>query len=89
MCLHVHVSTIERLVQRLRETERVADQPRSGRPRVTLQRQDRAIRLAHLRNRHLMATETAVKMVGSHNRGIHPKNRKESVARVWSMSPSS
>ena len=69
----VHVSTIERLVRRLRETGRVADRPRSGRPRVTSQRQDRAIRLAHLRNRHLTAQETAVNTVGSHNRRIHPK----------------
>ena len=69
----MHVSTIERLVRRLRKTGRVADQPRSGRPRVTSQRQDRAIRLAHLRNRHLTATETAVDTVGSHNRRIHPK----------------
>ena len=69
----VHVSTIERLVRRLRETGRVADRPRSGRPRVTSQRQDRAIRLAHLRNCHLTATETAVNTVGSHNRRIHPK----------------
>ena len=66
------VSTIERLVRRLRETGRVADRPRSGRPRVTSQRQDRAIRLAHLRNRHLTATETAVNTVGSHNHRIHP-----------------
>ena len=77
----VHVSTIERLVRRLRETGRVADRPRSGRPRVTSQRQDRAIRLAHLRNRHLRnrhltATETAVNTVGSHNRLIHPKTAR-------------
>ena len=70
----VHVSTIERLVRRVRETERVADRPRSGRPRVTSQPQDRAIRLAHLRNRHLTTTETAVNTVGSHIRRIHPKN---------------
>ena len=69
----VHVSTTERLVRRLKETGRVADRPRSGRPRVTSQRQDRTIRLAHLRNRHLTATETAVNTVGSHNRRIHPK----------------
>ena len=69
----VHVSTIERLVQRLRETGRVADRPRSGRPRVMSQRRDRAIRLAHLRNCHLMAMETAVNTVGSHNCRIHPK----------------
>ena len=36
----VHVSTIERLVRRLRETGRVADRPRSGRPSLTSQRQD-------------------------------------------------
>ena len=69
----VHVSTLERLVRRLRETGRVADRPQSGRPRVTSQRQDRAIRLAHLRNRHLTATDIAVNTVGSHNRRIHPK----------------
>ena len=40
---------------------------------MTSQRQDRTIRLAHLRNRHLTATETAVNTVGSHNRRIHPK----------------
>ena len=38
----VNVSTIERLVRPLRETGRVADRPRSGRPRETSQRQDRA-----------------------------------------------
>ena len=69
----VHVSITERLVQRLREIGPVADRPRSGRPRVTSQRQDRAIHLAHLRNRHLKATETAVNTVGSHNRRIGPK----------------
>ena len=65
----VNVSTIERLVRRLRETDR----PRSGRPRVTSRRQDRSIRLAHLRNRHLTATETALNTVGTHNRQISPK----------------
>ena len=69
----VHVSTIERLVRRLRETGRVADRSLSGHLRVTSQRQDRAIRLVHLRNRHLTATETVVNTVGSHNRRIHPK----------------
>ena len=69
----VHVSTIERLIRRLRDTGRVADRPRSGRPRMTSQRQERAIRLAHLRNRHLTATETAVNTVGSHYRRINPK----------------
>ena len=40
---------------------------------MTSQRQDRAIRLAHLRNRHLTATETAINTVGSQNRRIHRK----------------
>ena len=31
------------------------------------------IRLAHLRNRHLTATETALNTVGTHNRQISPK----------------
>ena len=49
----VNVSTIERLVRRLRETGRLSDRPRMGRPRVTTRCQDRTIRLVHLRNRHL------------------------------------
>ena len=39
----VNVSTIERLVRRLRDTGRVAHRPRRGRARVTTPRQDRAI----------------------------------------------
>ena len=69
----VNVSTIERLVRRLRETGHLADRPQSGCPRVTSRRQDRTIRLAHLRNRHLTATETAFNTVGTHNRQISPK----------------
>ena len=46
----VHESTISRLVQRLRATGRLTDRPRSGRPRVTTQRQDRRKRLVHLIN---------------------------------------
>jgi hypothetical protein len=78
----VNVSTIERLVRRLRDTRRVAD-----RPRVTTPRQDRAIHLAHLRYRHVTASETALTMVGNHNRHIHPKTEKP-IARVWSASSS-
>ena len=40
---------------------------------MTSRRQDRTIRLAHLRNRHLTATETALNTVGTHNRHISPK----------------
>jgi transposase len=50
----VNVSTIEHLVRRLRDTGRVAD-----RLHVTTPLRYRAIHLAHLRNRHVTATETA------------------------------
>ena len=69
----VNVSTIYRLVRRLRDIGRVADRPRQGRPSVKMPRQDRAIHLAHLRNRHVTATETTLTTVGNHNRHIHPK----------------
>ena len=72
----VNVSTIERLVHCLRDTGRVADRTRQGCPCATTLRQDRAIRLAHLRNRHVTATETALTTVGNHNRHIHPKTEK-------------
>ena len=56
----VNVSTIERLVRRLRETGRLADRPRSGRPRVTSRRQDRYIVVSHVRNRRLTAVESTL-----------------------------
>jgi hypothetical protein len=36
-------------------------------------RQDGTSHLAHLRNRHVTVTETALTTVGNHNRHIHPK----------------
>ena len=69
----VNVSSIERLVRRLRDTGRVVDRPQRGRQRITTPRQDRAIYLAHLCNRHVTATETALTTVGNHNHHIHPK----------------
>ena len=69
----VNVSIIERLVRRLRDTGRVADRPRRGCPLITTPRQDRAIHFAHLRNRHVTATETALTTVGNLNRHFHPK----------------
>ena len=69
----VHESTISRLVQRLIATGRLTDRPRSGRPRVTTQRQDRRIRLVHLRNRLRTATETAREVIGTHGRRVCPR----------------
>ena len=80
--------TSQQLTGHLRETGHLADRPRSGRPRVTSRHQDRTIRLAHLRNRHLTATETALNTVGTHNRQISPDCWK-SIAWDWSSSSSS
>ncbi len=52
-------ATIYRLEQRYEETGRTRDRYRSGRPRVTTARQDRRIRLQHLRNRFRTAVMTA------------------------------
>ena len=57
------MSTISLLVQHLRATGRLTDRPRSGRPRVTTQRQDKCIRLVHLRNRLRTATEMQEKLL--------------------------
>ena len=69
----VNVSTIERLVRRLRETGRLADRPRSGRPRVTSRRQDRYIVVSHVRNRRLTAVESALIVRGNHGHPISLK----------------
>jgi hypothetical protein len=44
---------------RLRQTGRMNDRPRNGRSRVTSLRQDRHLRLIHLRNRMITAEDTA------------------------------
>ena len=59
-------STINRLLQRHRETGSVNDRPRSGRERVTTPDQDRYIVLQHLRDRFLTASETAAATPGRH-----------------------
>lgn len=56
--------TITRLMQRLRQTGQTSDRPRSGRPRVTTPREDRYIRVLHLRNRTVTATSTAATALG-------------------------
>lgn len=56
--------TITRLMQRLRQTGQTSDKPRIGRPRVTTPREDRYIRVLHLRNRTLTATSTATTALG-------------------------
>lgn len=62
--------TIQRLLNRLRQTGSTKDRPRSGRPKVTSERQDRAIRLLTLRNRTITAESIARQTPGIHNNRI-------------------
>ena len=66
----VHFSTIYRLTDRFLQNNNDVDRPRSGRPRVTSQRQDRNIVRTHMRDRFLPATTTARQTVGTHNRPV-------------------
>ena len=59
--------TIERLRRRFRVTGNVADRPRSGKPRLTTDVDDRNIVMQHLRNRRLTAAATG------RQHGIHPQ----------------
>ena len=61
---NVHRNTIWCLWQRWQQTNAVRDHPRSGRPRVTNNRQDNWIRTTHLRNRFQPATVTARSIPG-------------------------
>jgi len=62
--------TMYRLMVRLRNTGTTSDRPRSGRPRATTLRQDRQIRLIHLRNRFETAVATARRIPGRANNRI-------------------
>lgn len=55
-------ATVYALQRRFQQTGVTTDTQRSGRPRVTTPREDRHIRLSHLRNRFLTATVTAANM---------------------------
>ena len=55
----VNRRTIQRLQHRFTETGSIDDRPRSGRPSVTSQRQDRYIVASHARNRFLAAARSA------------------------------
>ena len=57
-------NTIWRLWNRHRTTNSTADRPKSGRPRVANNRQDRLIRLRHLRNRTENPSNTATSIPG-------------------------
>ena len=58
---------ISRLLIRLRQTSRTNDRPLNDRPRVTLQRQDRHLRLIHLRKPIITAENTVRRTPGLAN----------------------
>lgn len=68
--MHCHQRTISELLQRYRQTGSVADRPRSGRPKVTTERQDRYIQLTHLRDRFLRASQIAAVTIGTHGNAV-------------------
>ena len=78
---HFDVSriTISRIMIRLRQTDRTNDRPRNGRPRVTSQRQDRHVRLIHLRNHMITAEDTARRTPGLANVRISCLNEKKHI----------
>ena len=68
--LSVSMSRQSTVSDRFLQNNNVVDRPRSGRPRVTSQRQDRNIVRTHMRDRFLPATTTARQTVGTHNRPV-------------------
>ena len=67
---NVHLATIYRLQQRFTATGVTDDRLRTGRPRVTTQRQDRHIFRHHVRDRFQTANETGRNTLGNHQRPI-------------------
>ncbi|XP_069109899.1 uncharacterized protein [Argopecten irradians] len=63
-------STIVRLHQRYVQTGSLNDRPRPGRQRVTLDRQDRYIRVTHIHDRFQTASQTARTTIGINGRRI-------------------
>ena len=59
--------TISRLMIRLRQTDRMNDRPHNDRPYEMSQRQDRHLRLIHLRNHMITAEDTARRTFGLAN----------------------
>ena len=70
VAFNVHLATIYRLQQRFTATGVTDDRPRTGRPRVTTQRQDCHIFRHHVRDRFQTANETGRNTLGNHQRLI-------------------
>ncbi|GFS27295.1 transposable element Tc1 transposase [Elysia marginata] len=69
--MNVNRTTIFRLRQRLHETHKVSDRPRSGRPKSTTQRQRRNLVRNHMNNGFLSASASSRQTRGrSYNQRI-------------------
>ena len=75
VAFNVHLATIYRLQQRFTATGVTVDRPRTGRPRVTTQRQDGHIFRHHVRDRFQTANETGRNTLGNHQRPISGHTR--------------
>ena len=67
---NVHRSAVYRLMNKFTQDGDVVDRPRSGRPRVTDAREDRAMLMEHRRNPYRSAAETARVTIRHHGRRI-------------------
>ena len=65
---NLHRSAVYRLMNKFTQDGDVVDRPRSGRPRVTDAREDRAMLMEHRRNPYRSAAETARATIGHHGR---------------------
>ncbi|GFR67887.1 transposable element Tc1 transposase [Elysia marginata] len=68
--MNVNRTTIFRLRQRLHETDKVSDRPRSGRPGCLTQRKDINLVRNHMNNRFLSASASSRQTRGRNNQRI-------------------
>jgi len=59
--LNCTTKTVRELMKKVEKDEKLVDRPRSGRPRKTSSREDRAIKFASLKDRRLTAKAIAIK----------------------------
>ena len=75
----MHRNTVDALWRRYQQFRTTRDRPRSGRPRVTSNRQDTYIGVVHLRYRLRTATLTARSIPGLSPRTVHNRLRERGI----------
>ena len=82
-----HESTISRLLNRFQQTENVADQPRSGRPRKTTPQENRFLTTSFRRNRFLSSRKLGRLLRNATDTRVCDRTvRNSSIERVSSLS---